>query len=1597
MTSRKVLSMNANGLKSKGRLNSFLREMGKHRMDVLLVQETGLAYADEVWARGVAREAGYLIFFGFRPRDEGRGGTAVLVRMDTFDLHAFSTLQHQSHLGGRVVVVTIPDPTLSNPDATLKVASMYVPVHSALRGAFLRRLRKQNPFDSRTYVGMDANCVADPRIDVSYPEHSYTVYSNTHAPALENLMASTGLHDAFRFMNGNTPSYTRACATVHTRIDRLFSPAVQTDHEWTHVRVDASLGKAGWKSDHRAIVGTLAHTGSPEPPPRRVTIDPTIYETSEAQFAVAAMKEAVYATYPPDTYGHANTHDYFKSSALATLAKLSSLRSPTLGKQTFLKTVLDRHIRLSSKAGVSAAATARTALIQNALQEEKEKYKGARGLRARTFVEMEERGEKAFYKRYKPRRSTRGITSLYKVEGTTPTPSDPTRDPKLMTAYASTYFKNLMSIKPSEPAAKLTCLEKLRECRLSKESSDSCEGAISRAEVVKSIRSMSRGKQCGPDGLHSDFWYWNENLLADQLTGVFNEMHSDGALGDTFRQGHISLLYKKKDPNDIRNYRPITLLNTDYKILTKILVARMNEVMDEIISEPQKGFAPKRVIQENTHLTNLIQAYLDETDEEGIFLFLDMEKAFDRVSHEYLRDAVEALGFGQYLCRWVDTLYSDERPAQRRVAVNGHCGDYFPIRAGTAQGCPLSPLLFIIVSEALTRLIQSDPDYEGIQVGDTRHDISQFADDTVLFLTGTPSSIRKAMAHVSTYCDATGQSVNHTKTEGLPVGASRRQALPEYAGIAWCADGDYITSLGVPIGNNFDERAFWLTKYYKAKSLMAQWYQAQSLTLTGRAMVANAMVYSRFRYLAQSINMPKDISQALESDVQAFVWNKELSFDPDKVGTPLTSRRWMAEGAQYLPRKQGGLSLPHWPSHVKALRAVWWPRYCDGTQSAWKQVLDEWIAHRFKEDRGAIFTTIPATTLLTPLSHRRGAIPKFFTTGLRDFKSLTITPSNPFLPYLSKEEALAEPVWTGHRISLRNRSHLKVWRGVGTAPGELHFDRLSDAVVEGTDRLWTSPEVHAQLTQSITALTGEGKKFFRWPADVGSKNEITVEGMLDEWDSFIRDIGYETLFSATQQPKEWEQFSYSPAARRIMGLQGWIHGPLTSRTGTTLQPPSHMGRTFNHDSKRSRKPGEPVLFVQANEGKNVMYGDTNHTKPTPNPFFTTVHVFESQLGYPVEKDGKYYLRLIRITPTGKLVTTGERTGAGDPTDFKKAVSWRSPGGYTPVGVAEDTYPHPGSWTVVNLLTPAPIDRLTVRLLTTAFSAYATERPRAEARWEGLLGSIPWPLVWRRFSNPLLTPKDTKNAMRIAHRSLYSKREEVCRLCKQGRDRLSHLASCPVLAPLFASFDETLSPLLIYLGLRADRSALKGGNEALHCILWKFILIHYTRVSMEGVPFSSAAVGEQALRRFLVRLEAYASTVQRDIRQATQRDNAPADKIAAILKRANRAVAPMAGFTPRGRLLLDHVLREDGIMVGTYTSANVPPPLDTCLPCADQQEPRPHTAEPHDYPPLWAQRPCGEADDRFVRWALNRERTRHNEWRVRNRKMALKHRRQAKGA
>eukprot|EP00966_Prymnesium_polylepis_P257937 5958341-Prymnesium_polylepis.1 len=120
---------------------------------------------------------------------------------------------------------------------------------------------------------------------------------------------------------------------------------------------------------------------------------------------------------------------------------------------------------------------------------------------------------------------------------------------------------------------------------------------------------------------------------------------------------------------------------------------------------------------ENTLLCRLIQSYLDETDETGLMLFLDLEKAFDRVSHEYMYEAVKAAGVGTDMLRWIEILYNPASPMQRTTQINGHKSNYFPIRSGVPQGCPLSAILFLFVTEGFSRYLQdAEVSFEGITI-----------------------------------------------------------------------------------------------------------------------------------------------------------------------------------------------------------------------------------------------------------------------------------------------------------------------------------------------------------------------------------------------------------------------------------------------------------------------------------------------------------------------------------------------------------------------------------------------------------------------------------------------------------------------------------------------------------------------------------------------------------------------------------------------------------------------------------------------------------------------------------------------------------------
>ncbi len=140
----------------------------------------------------------------------------------------------------------------------------------------------------------------------------------------------------------------------------------------------------------------------------------------------------------------------------------------------------------------------------------------------------------------------------------------------------------------------------------------------------------------------------------------------------------------------IANYRPITLLNTDYKVMTKALTIKLGKVAPDLIHPDQAGFVPGRYITDQTQLIRMMVNYAEVTEKNGLIVPLDQEKAYDKVRHDYLWKVLEKFGFPQEFVQTIKNLYA---PAKTTVMINGYKSEKYNVTRGVRQGDPLSCLV----------------------------------------------------------------------------------------------------------------------------------------------------------------------------------------------------------------------------------------------------------------------------------------------------------------------------------------------------------------------------------------------------------------------------------------------------------------------------------------------------------------------------------------------------------------------------------------------------------------------------------------------------------------------------------------------------------------------------------------------------------------------------------------------------------------------------------------------------------------------------------------------------------------------------------------
>ena len=203
----------------------------------------------------------------------------------------------------------------------------------------------------------------------------------------------------------------------------------------------------------------------------------------------------------------------------------------------------------------------------------------------------------------------------------------------------------------------------------------------------------------------------------------------------TQRRGIIKLIPKKgAEPYLIKNWRPISLLNCDYKIAAKAIANRFKHVLPNLIDNYQTGFLKGRFIGENIRLVDGVIKHAAAKNIPGLLLFLDFEKAFDTVEWSFIQKTLKHFNFGPSTMNWIRLFYHNTKSC---ILNNGWSSAFFKLGRGVRQGCPLSPYLFILCAEILAETIRKNENIKGITINEQEIKISQCADDTTLILDGS--------------------------------------------------------------------------------------------------------------------------------------------------------------------------------------------------------------------------------------------------------------------------------------------------------------------------------------------------------------------------------------------------------------------------------------------------------------------------------------------------------------------------------------------------------------------------------------------------------------------------------------------------------------------------------------------------------------------------------------------------------------------------------------------------------------------------------------------------------------------------------------------
>ena len=847
------------------RKESLISDLG---FDLVLIQETLLSCEESINA-SISRWPGPSFW---SPALGKQGGVAILIK-ENFEANVISWLKDSR---GRVLSLL-----LQIGSTRVNIINIYAPTDLTERKSFFEKLHDFFiPADNRI-IGGDFNCY-DNELDKFGGNVSLAKYLSDFRSTFSFVDIWRKRHPRSREM-----SWFNADLSIGSRLDKFFIsaglvglvekceilPCCVSDHDFVSLSFDfkdlAPRGPGVWKMNNSLL----------EDDNFCQSISARILDLASCKDSFDSVK---------------SWWDFLKSSLKDDIIFLAREKRRSLSHERI--SLANRLIGLRRQL-IQGDSSISDEIIFVESQLAALVDRAADGAKTRSRVQWLEEGEKPsryFFKLEKERFERNQVSSILNSEGV-----EVFDRHEIEKAHVDFYSK-LFSVEDIDTSCRERLLQEI-STSLSDSDSALCEGLISIEELTASLKTQNSGKAPGPDGFTAEFYVKFWNLLGPLLLDVINQSYADGELPESMKTSMTRLIFKKRgDVKDLKNWRPISLLNVDYKICSKAITLRLSKVLHVIVDPDQTCSVPGRSISSNIIQLRDTLDYIEQTGETGILVSLDQEKAFDRVNRDFLMNLLRRFGFGPNFCMWIATFYAG---AHMQILLNGWLTDPIPLNRGVRQGDSLSPLLYILCVEVLACLVRNCDDIRGFLLpgaGGKQFKVRQYADDTTSFVKDYFSLV-SLFKLITIYEKGSGAKLNRSKSEAMWLGAWQSRT-DEPLGLTWVRK---MKILGVFFGTVPVETDNWQPKINKLEKSLNLW-KSRSLSFIGKCLIINVLGLSKFLYLAKVLLLPAWVLHRVNQLIWPFLWGSKIET--------------VSRNTCYLPVRSGGLNISNLELKSVALR-----------------------------------------------------------------------------------------------------------------------------------------------------------------------------------------------------------------------------------------------------------------------------------------------------------------------------------------------------------------------------------------------------------------------------------------------------------------------------------------------------------------------------------------------------------------------------------------------------------------------------------------------------------------------------------------------------